>query len=228
MNFLELVNRTRLEADVSGADLTTLAGTLPLADRRVKGHVQEAWREIQGLNQGRWKFMRLSFSSPLTADTQSYLASALTPALTSFRDWKRDSFRCHTTGDFGDEQILPFWEWNPFRDQYLFGGFRAQKTRPTVFSIDPSRKLFFGPIPTAGWTVNGEYWRGPQDLAADTDVPLMPPEFHDLIIYRALLLDGEHEHSKDAMARAVRGVKRLTAALEIDQLEEVGVYVTLA
>lgn len=228
MNFLALVNKVRQEADASGPELTTLAGTLPLGDRRLKSQVQEAWREIQGLHGGRWEFMRLSFSSPLTGAVREYAASALMPSITSFRDWKVDSLRVHTTGDFGDEQMLPYMAWPLFRDQYLFGSYRSQTTRPTIFSVDPQKRLVFGPIPTAGWTVNGEYWRAPQELTADTDVPIMPDYFHDLIVYRALMLDAEFEHSRDAMAKALRGAKRLTGELEADQLEDLGVFVTTA
>lgn len=228
MTYLELVNNLRAEISATGGDLTTLSGTLNGEAARAKKWINDAWREIQLLN-SEWKFMRVNFSANLTDGNWDYNPTAAPFSIANLRNWKLDTVRCYTTGSgYADEQELPFWEYEAFKRQYRFGPTRTQTGRPTVFSVDPQRHFVVGPVPAGGWTVEGEYFRTPQELSANGDVPIMPSEYHMLIVYRAMLIDAEFEWSDAQKARAVRENRRLLSALEEDQLPVAGFAYTTA
>lgn len=227
MTFLELVNSLRQEADGTGAALTTLSGNLNAENARFKARIIEAWRQIQMLNNGQWHFMRRSFSAALTAGTWDYLASAAPFSIADLKTWSLDEMRCYATATgYGDEQELTYWPYEDFKRQYRFGAMRTQTGRPTVFSVDPARHLVVGPVPIAGYTVEGVYYAQPVTLSANGDIPAMPTEYHMLIVYRALLADAEFEWSQEQKVRAVREMRRMQAELEIDQLPTVSLSVT--
>jgi len=222
--FLELVNKVRREVDASGAALAAVTAT-NAENSRIIGWVQDAWREIQLLHTD-WDFMRLDFTANLVNNQGDYTAAAAPFSLASFRNWKKDSFRIHTTGNRDDEAILYFSEYDWFRNTYRFAGMATQQGRPDRFTVAPNRSLQFGLIPTAGWTVRGEYFRNVQELTAAGDIPIMPVEYHDLIFFRAMMIDGEWEWSPEQQQRALRGIRRLTSELEGDQLPKIYAGVT--
>lgn len=221
MNFLALVNRTRSECGVSAIALTTLTG-LAAEDARVKAWVAEAWHDIQ-LHKPDWNWMRKAFS--FTTLVSTYNPTLTQTSTTDLADWKRDSFRCYTTATgFPDEMIMPFMEYDTFRNVYLFGAMRSQTpTRPAVFSIAPNKTLMLGPIPAAGYTVNGEYYRTLTDLTADADDPAaagndFDARWHMLIVYYAMKSYAAYEAAPEVQARADKEEKRLMQRLALDML----------
>lgn len=78
--------------------------------------------------------------------------------------------------------------------------------QPEVFTIwgqgDGSQKLLVYPFPLDATTLSIRYFRKPTSLSADGDVPDMPREFQEILIYRALDLwyrDKELDMTKRAM-----------------------------
>lgn len=222
MNYLQLVNRARQEGGVSGSALASLGGTLSQESQRFKDWVNEAWRELQTHVQD-WDFMRSDFSFTTTANVSEYTAATLSTPLTSFRNWKRDSFRLYTTATgFGDEQILGFLDYETFRNQYLFGAQRDVRARPVLFSIKPNKTLVLGSVPdSSGYTVVGEYFRLPGDLVADADTPGITTEYHMLIVWRAVREYALYESAAEVLARADQNIARLMSKIENDQMPEI-------
>jgi hypothetical protein len=186
--YLQLVNRARIECSASGAAtaLTTFSG-VSLENQRIINWVNDAWRDIQQ-HKPDWDWMRKTFSVPLSAATQTY--SLTTLALTDLAEWKRDSARCYNTATgTGDEQILPFMEWETWRNVYQFGAMRSTQGRPAAFSITPQDKsLVIGPVPDNSYTMVGEYYRIPNDIAnAGDDLTAaaynLPERYHMLLVY---------------------------------------------
>lgn len=221
MNYLQLVNRARQEGGVSGAALLSLGGTVSQETQRFKDWVNEAWRELQ-IHCKDWDFMRSDFSFDTVAAQQTYVAASLSTPLTSFRNWKRDTFRAYTASvGFGDEQILRFEAWDSFRDLYLYGNQRSTTGRPVLFSIKPDKSLVIGPVPDAVYTINGEYFRQATDLVGDTDEPGITDEYHMLLVWRALRAYGLYESAAEVVVRADGEIKRLMSKIENDQMPEV-------
>lgn len=227
MTFLELVNAVRTECDAAGVDPTTLA-SLNKENSRLKNWVNAAWREIQQLHDGRLNFMLADFTVALTNNVWQYNPTAAPFSLTNFRVFKRDTMRLYATASsYADEQELPYVDFSVFKRQYRFGSTRIEQGRPSVWSVDEHRNLVFGLVPNAGWTVEGQYYRKPTELVADGDSPDMPSEYHMLIVYKAMLKDGEWEWSDNQKSRAVRELRRIQTAMEIEQLPGVSLGVTI-
>lgn len=224
MTFLEIVNLVRSEAGVAGGDLANFTG-LSLESTRFKNWVANEWSMLQ-TERPDWQFLRVDVLFDTTANQASYTAQQAkvtsdgtisgTPILA---DWKRDSFRLSTSGaSYADEQLLGFMPWDTYRNLYQYGAMRSQRAKPVVFSIGPDKKLWFGIVPDAAYTVTGEAYRTPQALSAAGDVPLLPDRFHPVIAYRALRAYGIFMAAPEVIGRADEKLSRLENDLYADQL----------
>lgn len=216
MNFLQLCQRLRQEAGIPGtgpAAVSNQTGEL----KRVVDWVSYAYQDIQNLHNN-WEFLRFDFSFPTIASTQEYAPSAV--SLDELSAWKRDSVRCYRTSTgVTDETFMTFMDWPSFRDSRLFGANRSVTGKPIEFSIRPSNKAMalFG-IPDAVYTMVGEYWKRAQSMSENTDEPLIPSQFHMIIVWRALMEYATYENAPEAYAKGESNYRRMLVKLEGDQL----------
>lgn len=220
MNFLQLINRTRVECGVSGAStpLTSVTGLTGEA-ARIASWVNTAWVDLQTLKED-WQWMREGFQFNTVAEQQIY-----TPAETgvgaTFGNWKRDSFRVSSVGQqYKDEQLTNYMDWTTFRNLYIYANMRYTYARPVVVSIDPDKNLAFGSVPDQPYVIVGEYYIMPTEFSAATDAPpaTFPDRFHMLIVYRAMMYYGGYESASEVYQRGELEHKRLMSRMAIDQL----------
>lgn len=215
MNYLDLVNRLRQESGTTSSKLMTLTGVVGEALRSADW-VSQAWEEIQTA-QPDWDWMRGSVSFQTIAQTPVY-----TPAecgLLDFASWKKDSFRTYVTSSgMASEIWLDPIDYEAWRNRYQFSSFRTTYSRPLSITVTPAKSLGLGPIPDAtGYTVVGEYFRLPQVLSADTDVPTMPERYHMAIVYLAMRYYALFEAAPEVLQRAEDGYRRMMTRLRMDQ-----------
>jgi hypothetical protein len=216
--FLQIVNQVREECGVSGPALTTLGGALSQTSTRVKNWVINAWIEIQRAHRD-WNFLENSFSFATTPGVQEYTASAAPVSIANFANWKRDTLRCYQTAvGVSDEQILPFMDWQTFRDVYQFGQQGTTQARPVCYTIGPRKTLLLGPTPDVAYTVSGWYYHSPTTLVADADTPDVDAEYHELIVFKAMVKYGMYEAAPEIVARGQEQGDRVMAQLEADYL----------
>lgn len=220
MNFLQLINRTRVECGVSGAatPLTTAQG-LTGESARIANWVASAWTDIQASRED-WQWMRAPLQFNLVAQQQTYTPAQAGVAAT-FGNWKRDSFRCSSVGqNYQDEQLMNFMEFTTFRNLYQYGTMRTTYARPVVVSIVPGvdKSLAFGTIPDQAYVITGEYYTQPVTLSLDADTPAFPDRFHLGIVYRAMMFYGGYESAPEVYQRGETEFKRVMNRLNIDQL----------
>lgn len=232
MNFLALVNMARREGGSTGGPLSTLAGTQNDEVSNYIAWVANSWNDLQRMyNQA--KFMRSEFVLALSNGQWKYATTdvgfTLDP-LGGLKNFKLDSLRAATdTAGFTDEQPLPFMDYDRWKLLYRFGNMRlTTAARPTLFSVHPDRSLVLGPVPLGGCAINGEYYRMPQQLAVDADVPNLPSDFHELIAWRALRLYGSFDAATEVFQRATTEIQRIQSDLEADQMEPVYIGQPLA
>lgn len=220
MNYLQLLNRARVECGVSGAStaLPTAQGLTGEA-ARMASWVNSAWVDIQTSKED-WQWMREPVQFNTVTQQQIY-----TPAnagiSSTFGNWKRDSFRCSSVGQsYRDEQLLNYMEWTTFRNLYIYANMRTTYARPVVVTIDPDKSLGFGSIPDQPYVIAGEYYVKPTEFSADSDAPPsgFPDRFHMAIVYRAMMYYAGYEAAPEVYARGEMEFKRLMNRLEIDQL----------
>jgi hypothetical protein len=220
VNFLQLINRTRVECGVSGAStpLTSVTG-LTGESARIASWVNTAWVDLQTLKED-WQWMREGFQFNTVTQQQIY-TPAETGVGSTFGNWKRDSFRVSSVGQqYKDEQLTNYMDWTTFRNLYIYSNMRFTYARPVVVSIDPDKNLAFGSVPDQPYVIVGEYYIKPTEFAAVTDAPpaTFPDRFHMLIVYRAMMYYGGYESASEVYQRGELEHKRLMSRMAIDQL----------
>lgn len=183
MNYLELCKATADDAGIRGGGPVTVVNQSGQYGKIVRW-VARAWNQLQG-HHNRWKWQWTPFHFDTVTDKGHYVVQGA-------GGWDLEHFERHALrlrekdGDSSDEDQLWFLPWDRFRDIYLVGTWPSD--RPDTCSINPKDELYLASPPdSTGYTVEGELWRGSVPLINDTDTPLIPEEYHDIIIKFALL-----------------------------------------
>lgn len=200
----------------------TISGTQPTTTVSQTGRllkfvnwVDIAYRQIQTMR--RWLWMRAEFSAEASASTTRYTPASF--SLTRLSQWitESDSMTCYLTATgVSDEQVMAYMPWKTWRRTYERG--TQTEARPTHFTVSPANELCIGPVPDAAYTIRGEYWKNPDTLSGDADIPELPTQFHDLIAWKALILMQEHDEAQLNIAIANRRYRELLSDMMREQL----------
>lgn len=214
LTFLQMAQRLRQESGTSGMSPSTTVNQLGDVKRLVDW-ISTAWMDIQN-EKSDWFFMRQPISFNTISGQGSY--TALQAGIASFGNFKIDSFRQYNVSNgFGSEQRLAYLPYDTFRDLYQYGTMRTTQQMPVIFSVDPSKNFLLGPLPDGIYCVNGEGYALPTEMAADTDRPSMPSQFHMAIVWRALMYYGQYEAAPEAYSHGQNEYNRLMSKLYADQ-----------
>lgn len=213
--FLELCSDLRREAGISGAGPTTVVSQTGEMGRVVEW-VKKAYRDLQNLH-ANWDFLKTEFSFSTIASTANYTKTAA--GLTELGSWKVDEFTCYLTATgVADEQPLEYVPWDDFKAGYTLGTLSTQTNRPQVVTVKPDQSLTFWPIPNDVYTIKGEYYKRAQAMTVNSDEPLIPLAFQDVIVWRALMFYGAYTGADEKYSHGQNEFKRLLAKLEENQL----------
>ena len=218
MNYLQLINRLRVECGVSGAStpLTTVTG-LTGESYRMSSWINSAWVDVQTAKED-WQWMRNPVEFNTVTQQQIYTPTQAGVGST-FGNWKRDSWRASSVGqNYKDEQLMNYMDYTTFRNLYMYGNMRTTYARPVVATIDGTKRLGLGSIPDQAYVIDGEYYVKPIELSAGTDSPALPTNFHMLVVYRAMYYYAGYESAPEVYQRAEFEFQRLMQRLNIDQL----------
>lgn len=94
----------------------------------------------------------------------------------------------------------------------------AANTQPLRFDI-VGRNVWWNPTPDAIYTYSAFYHYMPTDLSADSDVPELPPNFHDIIAYGVAVNSriAKEENINEYMMQYERKKKMLLHQIGISQ-----------
>lgn len=218
MNRLELAQTLRSDAGISGSDDTTIDPSGEWAD--VVRWVDRAWKDIQLRNKGTWNWMRKSVQFNTIANQSTYDPTAAPMSLTDFGNWVGYTFRVYQGGEIGNQLDLVHWQsYEHFRNSYLLGSLVTEASRPNDVVIAPDKSIILYPAPSdTSFTVTADYYTKPQVLTLDSDTPNMPEEFHELILYRALMFASQVEGAVDNYSIGEKEFNTLYNRLAADQL----------
>lgn len=164
--------------------------------------VRDAWTQIQN-DQPDYSFLFATFSQALTIGSASYAPTSL--GIESFQRFLMDRqgykpVTIYESGAQDQECTLTYVPYQSWRVSYDRGVHDPAK--PIVWSVAPDRSLVVGPKPDKAYVLRGEYQRGPQVLAADNDVPIMPDQYHQIIVWRACMSLALYDEAQSAFAGA--------------------------
>ena len=222
--FLNLAKQVRQESEIAGTGptaVTSQTGQL----KRVVDWAINAWKDIQ-LRHPNWRFMRHSFTVNTVASDDTYASADCTDSTTAtaiarFSRWWVDDLedrpKCYlSSGGVGGEYWLIYIPWEQFKVLYKKG--TQNNGQPIHITVDNAENIVLGPKPDAVYVVSGDFQRGVQVLAADGDIPDMPTNYHDLIVYRAIEKYGANSVAPEIFTRARLEGNRIMRALEMSQL----------
>ncbi len=219
MNFLQLSQRLRQEAGLSGSGPTTAVGQTGMSGQ-VVDWINTAYIDVLSQHTN-WNFMQDDFSFETTASKREY--SIAETGVTDLERWKIDvgSFRIYLTsaGVATEQYLFPLF-WDAYRQMYLFGATRTAEGLPSYFAVQPDKGLNFYLVPNAAYTVVGEYFKAPTEMTLDADEPIIPSQFHMIIVWRALMLYGAFDAADEKYKHGQIEYKKLLMRLEIDQLPQ--------
>lgn len=196
--FLDLVNRV-------GRESGTISQSQELADvanangrqAKIVGWTRQAWEMIQR-ERSDWTFRRKRFWLQLVPGQVEYRPAAFDAEwggwILGGNAWSTLTIHDPAIGR-GDEnrlEIVPFERW---LDTYDIGA--PQEHRPNVAAFGyGDRALHVGPPPDKAYMVRGWCQRKVQSLTASDDIPYIHEDYHDAIIWRALMLLGDDDEAQ--------------------------------
>lgn len=168
---------------------------------KIVAWIRDAWVALQTGRPEPWPWMIREYSKTLTIGQAAYDGGSTGWNLTRFSRFCIDRFNedesyfphalYDTTIGVADERALSQIDYRVWRQAYGRGVQRNM--RPVEYALDNMGRLVVGPLPDKAYTIRGEYVASPQELAANTDVPELPGDYHDIIVYRALEMMGLHD-----------------------------------
>jgi len=226
VNFLELVQRLRQEAGVSGTGPTAVTNQSG-EYKRLVDWIQSAYEDIQNAHRT-WRFMRRQATVNTVAGTRSYAPGSWTDttdsaAISRFDYWHNDtaSIYLSATG-VSDEQRLVFLPYDDWRVTYDIGNSIAEQDRPSFFTVAPNNNIILAKVPNDVYVVRNDYQMYAGTLADENAIPVLPINFHMTIVWRALMWYGEYEGAPEAFSRGQTNFNRNFSRLEQRELPPMG------
>jgi hypothetical protein len=176
--------------------------------------------------------MRKSFSLQTVALDDTYAFSDCidddtSSAISRFSRFLPEGFKIYlTSSGVGTQGWLTYIVWDDFKQIFKIG--TQNESYPSFVTFDPANNIVLGAKPDGIYTVTGDYQRSPQILSADSDVPEMPAQFHDLIWLGALRRYAAYESAPEVWGEAKAQYSELMRHLDANQLPEPRFAVPLA
>lgn len=233
MTFLQLGQRLASEAGAAGVGMSTMQNQVGEYGRMVNW-INDAWMDIQRLHQD-WDWQRTSATVPTVTGQANYPLSAFTDAngnlgLVDFGTWELSTGRNYASSSgITSEIFMDYLPYNEWRDMYLYGALRFTQSRPNVFAVNPAdHSIMLGPIPITGYVFEIDYFTAPYKLVNDTDVPILPPQWHMAIVYKAMMRYGKYEKDSQLVADNQIEYMKLMREMLADWMPDVTMGATLA
>ncbi|MBQ1784633.1 MAG: hypothetical protein II007_13385 [Gammaproteobacteria bacterium] len=209
MNFLQLCQAVVREAGLSGNGPATVVNQTGMLGRIV-AWVADAWADIQR-ERTDWRFLWRVSNAALVIGKQLYTYAdlgAADAARISAIYLIRDGQRHRLDGCLCDERVAILN--------------RTNTGMPAAFVELPDRTVLFDALPDAAMSVEVEYYRKPQVLAANGDVPLVAEQYHRAIVQRALIAYAAFDEAQTLLQMAGARYEREYGQMVNDLTPQIG------
>lgn len=214
--FLELCNKVRQEAGISGSGPSAVTGQTGQL-KKVVDWTSRAWVSIQE-SRDDWRFLFLDIDFDTEAARAVYERDQI-PGHTATplkRFVGKKVLAYPASESISQSRYVQYLSYQDYKHLYLT---QPETGRPRVWTIKPNGDALFYPTPNGVYTVAGmEGYALPQVLAANDDVPDIDANHHDVIVYRALMMFAGHEEAQAIYSDASREFQTRMSAMERDYL----------
>lgn len=210
--FLELCKSYRAELGIPGTGPVTVVGQIgELA--RVVLDIQDADQDIKRQWQN-WNFMWKAFATKTVIDA-AWL-TLLKPS--DLGTWDTNSFWIEKgTANAAQLTYIDYDEWRNVQEVgEVFSG------EPTEFTILPNGEVRVYPTPEQAYDLTASYWCSAGRLASDSDISIVPAEYHRIIQVRAKMIYAEREDAPEIMSGSSAEYYNLMTNLEAAYLQGQG------
>lgn len=205
MNFLQLSQRLRQECGGTGEGPASVSNQVGEYKQFVDW-VNQAYMEIQQ-DRNDWGWLWAQDSKAITAGQSLHALASFTPDLKTFRI------------DGNKITYVPYAIWNYFT---------LAEGKPSAFTLNPARELQFNTLPDVDYTLTYDYFKNPANLVSNADIPLIPPRFHLLIVFKAMTYYGLYETANEQIQSGTMQYENMLADLDRDTLPDMEAPGTLA
>lgn len=182
MNFLEMCQRLRQEVGASGTGPHNVEGQDGEYARLV-GWIRQSWIDVQ-MKRADWDFNWAQHEEPIQTIYTEY------PLPNDFRELDPNTVRI-------DGRSIDVFNWREFRNIRE----RSADSLPIAVSISPAGSIHLDTNPPHNTSMTFEYFRSPQVLVGNTDIPRIPDRFEMIIVYSAMLSYGYYEAAQEVIER---------------------------
>ena len=203
--FLELVVELQEESGSSGDKITSVVGQSGENQRMVKWirnsdmYVQNLW-----LN---WKFLW----TQVTVSTGIGVGLA---APTNLNFWDYKTFKINDGGVGDLDEPIDVVEHDATKTMLR----DTNTNKPSNVIVMPDNSLDFDPPTDAVYKISADYFKRPTPMTANADVSLIPENFHQVILGRALTLYANYESSSEIKVQGQEIYDEVIGRLENSQL----------
>lgn len=225
MNFLDICKKVDIMSGIQGM-IQSVESTVG-AQEVIVNATQQGFIELQE-DRMTWEWMRRTREFPLVPDQGEYtLVQIFGPPptfdpladYTTFGRWQRKyphiSYRCQDPDDLKWSKVI-FVDYREFR-HHLMNQAGSGKPR-FVTANEQTSNLLLHPTPDKAYLMQADYFVEPQILRANTQIPILPSRFHQLIIYRGLERVGSFYGNPGLQQRYAVADAKMTGQLYRDQL----------
>lgn len=200
--YIELVQDLHREVGAAGNAPSTVVNQRGENQRLVRW-ISDADFLIQTLWHN-WKFLTdMTYSVPTVASTRD----ATKPSMLNM--WDELTFRI-------DGELIDVVEYRDVKHEVFDLTF---ETEPSRIIILPNNDIRFDPIPDQAYTITADHFVKPTKLADDSDVSVIPEEFHETVILgRAEILYGNFENAAEMKDQGLELYSEFLGRLESLQL----------
>lgn len=210
MTYLELINAVLRE--INEVEITTVGSTRGI-QTSVKDFINKAQRDIIN-SEVEWPFTVVNYNFTTTASTAEYNRAS---------DAKTVDFDSFTVQESAttSERTLQYLSFEEYLER-----FNEADTNPTgdaeglpvyVYQT-PDNKIGLSPVPDlSSYTIRYYYYQTHSDMVTNTDTPIIPERFHDVIVnrarYYAHMLRSDVQFSQLALRDYEGGLSRMRVEL---------------
>jgi hypothetical protein len=180
MTFLEICQRVRQDAGISGEGPASVTGQIGILSKVVVW-VTKAILDIQVLRR-QWSFLWVSASGSTQVGKKSYTPSDLN--ISGVKDL--DVVLIGT-----QEVAVKKWDW--WLENIRKTGKADVAGSPLYITISPDNKIHLYPVPIAIEEMSFDYYQKAVSVTVNTDTPIIPADYHEAIVEKALMYYAQYE-----------------------------------